>query len=114
MDAQQAAERAAERWVDQNGRGSLYAIIMSEFAPLLAAKDAEIERIKGAMEILRSDRASVKADRDRLAAEVAELRRDAERWNVVINGMSTREVANYHFAGRLSEMADAAIAAKKV
>jgi hypothetical protein len=82
MDAQQAAERAEKAiysgidliYDAHEGNGGFAPLILAEFAPLLAAKDAEIERIKGAMEILRSDRASVKADRDRLAAEVAELK----------------------------------------
>lgn len=86
-DAQQAAERAVERLQDTVIDGWIHrpparAIILAEFAPLLAAKDEEIaaavRRMEAAVSVANYEKSFTSqacADRDRLAAEVAELRK---------------------------------------
>jgi hypothetical protein len=50
-----------------------------------------------------------------LIGELQELRKEnaelRQRWDHVVNGMSTREVAEAHLEGRLTEVADAATTA---
>lgn len=94
MNAQEAADRAAfalfSKW--DIPRPPTKEIILAEFAPLLTAKDAEIDRLKGdlrhcaesagtldscaAIAIENAKLRGLLGERDRLAAEVALLRRE--------------------------------------
>jgi hypothetical protein len=78
-DTRQAAERAAEKWCFDT---DLADAIESEFAPLLAAKDAEIENLKYTEAKLRAglvvaNRTNERrgAERDKQAVELREMRR---------------------------------------
>lgn len=155
MDARAAAERAEKAIKDQQLETPFIPVnmvkaILAEFAPLLAAQDAECERLKAAYETQCSgvmsnlqrinnlqyerDRLVAEADmlrsmihkgledRDRLAAEVAELRRDAERYLALLDQCESvfrtqfidlGDCEAFKAAEQIRAVLDAALAAQK-
>jgi hypothetical protein len=80
--------------------------------------DCFTERDAAALVILVNRLTALAAQRDgERDAELAELRKDAERWRFLVNDVSTQwlavHAASFHMVGKLSEAIDAAIAAGK-
>lgn len=135
MDAQQAAERAAERiapsfkaFYTQRDVDIAAVDILAEFAPLLAAKDADAAALREIAKKCgyvghegRGPAVTIVRHIDRLAAEVAELRRVKivhEHFQGTIRNWwrfdGQEPCASWHDREDYIKRWDAAVAAQKV